>query len=183
MCASPQLLTRTPACGRSREHRTTVHSCIRHEQRKCSVSCLTRTQCDNIESPGPADRGTDESPESADRGTELLVEARCGTWRGSLALPRSGEFDLDWAWSSTGRFDENIFPAYLEDREMEIREQIAVDEGTCSPPHKYTSATLEHGLSSEYLRYVTATTAARRRTIRWCYPQTPFPVWLNDRTH
>lgn len=49
-----------------------------------------------------------------------------------------------------GRFDENIYPAYYEDQEMDLRHNRSLE--CTSPPRRFVAATLHHGRlgSAEY---------------------------------
>lgn len=51
-----------------------------------------------------------------------------------------------------GFFDENIFPAYYEDNDIEIRLNRAVRAGGCSPIQDLASAPLQHNNNDHYVR-------------------------------
>lgn len=51
-----------------------------------------------------------------------------------------------------GFFDENIFPAYWEDNDIQIRLNRAMRAGHCSPIQKLASASLQHNYYDHYVR-------------------------------
>lgn len=60
-----------------------------------------------------------------------------------------------------GRFDENIYPAYYEDHEMDLRHNRS--HGVCTtPPARFTAASLHHG-KLESLEYKSGTSILRDR--------------------
>lgn len=53
------------------------------------------------------------------------------------------------ALNTLGLFDGNIYPAYYEDIELDIRFARAVESGICSPLRTFNSSMFEHGYKSK----------------------------------